>query len=179
MCSPRSCTLPGARERFLRDDPRARNIFFTKDGKAKPARTRIVNPAYAETLRVVARGGAQLFYEGDIAKDLVLTVRTHANRGELTEADLAGYRALEREPVCGPYRRWRICSMGPPSSGGIAVLQILGILERTAFAGVRRFGGRGAPFQRGRAPRLRDRARYLGDPDSPDSGFTFVEFFLP
>ena len=106
-----------ARERFLRSD-----IF---------SGPRIVNREYAETLRVIARGGARMFYEGDIAKDIVLAVRTNAKPGDLTEDDLRGYRALEREPVCGPYRSWRVCSMGPPSSGGIAVLQILGLLERT------------------------------------------------
>ena len=58
-------------------------------------------------------------------------VRTHAQAGDLTAADFGSYRALERQPVCGPYRLWRVCSMGPPSSGGVAVLQILGVLERT------------------------------------------------
>ena len=75
--------------------------------------------------------GADAFYTGDIAKDIVLAVRTHAKPGDITEDDLRAYRAIEREPVCGPYRAWRICSMGPPSSGGVAVLQILGLLERT------------------------------------------------
>jgi gamma-glutamyltranspeptidase/glutathione hydrolase len=140
-----------SRERFLRTD-----IF---------SGPRIVNREYAETLRVVARGGARLFYEGDIAKDMVLAVRTHAKPGDLSEDDLRNYRALEREPVCGPYRRWRICSMGPPSSGGVAVLQILGLLERTSFAR--------APPESAAALHLfaeagklayADRARYLGDP---------------
>jgi len=106
-----------------------------------------------------------VFYEGDIARDIVLTVRAHAKPGDLTEDDLRNYRALEREPVCGPYRERRVCSMGPPSSGGIAVLQILGILERTGFAR--------APPQSAAALHLfaeagklayADRARYLGDP---------------
>jgi gamma-glutamyltranspeptidase/glutathione hydrolase len=141
-----------ARERFLRSD-----IFSAR---------RIVNREYAETLRLIARGGARLFYEGDIAKDIVLAVRTHAKPGDLTEDDLRGYRALEREPVCGPYRSRRICSMGPPSSGGIAVLQILGVLERTNFA-------RAPPqsadalhwFAEAAKLAYADRARYLGDPD--------------
>jgi gamma-glutamyltranspeptidase len=68
------------------------------------------------------------------ARDIVRAVRSHAKPGDLTEQDLAGYRALEREPLCGPYRQWRVCSMAPPSAGGVAVLQILGILERTPFA---------------------------------------------
>jgi gamma-glutamyltranspeptidase/glutathione hydrolase len=146
------------RERHLREDPAARKLYYSGN--------RIVNRAYAETLRVIARGGAGAFYEGDIARDMVLAVRTHANPGDLTEEDLRRYRAVEREPVCGPYRRWRICSMGPPSSGGVAVLQMLGLLERTAFAR--------APPQSPAAIHLfaeagklayADRARYLGDAD--------------
>ena len=144
-------------ERHLREDPAARWIYYSGG--------RIINREYAETLRAIARGGAQVFYEGDIARDIVLTVRTHAKPGDLTEDDLRNYRALEREPVCGPYRARRICSMGPPSSGGIAVLQILGILERTPFAR--------APQESAAALHLfaeagklayADRARYLGDP---------------
>jgi gamma-glutamyltranspeptidase/glutathione hydrolase len=127
---------------------------------------RIVNREYGDTLRVIARGGARMFYEGDIAKDIVLAVRTHERPGDMTEDDLRNYRALERAPVCGPYRAWRVCSMGPPSSGGVAVLQILGLLERTRFA-------RAAPqsadalhfFAEAGKLAYADRARYLGDPD--------------
>jgi gamma-glutamyltranspeptidase/glutathione hydrolase len=140
-----------ARERFLRSE-----IFSSP---------RIVNREYAETLRVIARGGARMFYEGDIAKDMVLAVRTHAKPGDLSEDDLRSYRALEREAVCGPYRRWRVCSMGPPSSGGVAVLQILGLLERTSFARAPP-GSAAALHLFAEAGKLAyaDRARYLGDP---------------
>ena len=146
------------RERFLREDPAAKKLYYSG--------SRVVNREYAETLRTIARGGASVFYEGDIAKDMVLAVRTHAKPGDLTEDDLRSYRAVEREAVCGPYRRWRVCSMGPPSSGGVAVLQMLGLLERTSFAR--------APPQSAAALHLfaeagklayADRARYLGDPD--------------
>ena len=146
------------REQFLRADPAARKLYYSG--------SRVVNREYAETLRAVARGGASVFYEGDIAKDMVLAVRTHAKPGDMTEDDVRAYRAVEREAVCGPYRRWRVCSMGPPSSGGVAVLQILGLLERTSFAR--------APPQSAAALHLfaeagklayADRARYLGDPD--------------
>jgi len=127
---------------------------------------RVVNREYADTLRALARGGARAFYDGEIARDIVRAVRTHATRGDLAEDDLRSYRALEREPVCGPYREWRICSMGPPSSGGVAVLQILGLLERTAFA---RAPPRSADalhyFAEAGKLAYADRARYLGDPD--------------
>jgi gamma-glutamyltranspeptidase / glutathione hydrolase len=149
------------RERFLREDAAARAIYYSK----RPGE-RIVNPQYGETLRVVARGGARLFYEGDIARDIVLTVRAHARPGDLTEDDLAAYRAIEREPLCGPYREWRVCSMGPPSSGGVAVLQMLGVLERVPFARAPPQSARAVHFfsEAGRLA-YADRARYLGDPD--------------
>src|SRR5205823_12459657 len=103
-----------------------------------------------------------------IAADMVRAVRSHGKPGDLTAADVAAYRALEREPVCGIYRVWRVCSMGPPSSGGVGVLQILGILERTAFA-------RGPPqsaralhyFSEAGRLAYADRARYLGDVPVP------------
>jgi gamma-glutamyltranspeptidase/glutathione hydrolase len=144
-------------EKYLREDASARRVYYSGG--------RIVNHEYADTLRLIARAGADAFYTGDVAKDIALAVRTHAKPGDLTEDDLRGYRALEREPVCGPYRAWRLCSMGPPSSGGIAVLQILGLLERTSFAR--------APPQSAEALHYfaeagklayADRARYLGDP---------------
>ena len=127
--------------------------------KLYPA-SRTVNRDYAETLRAIARD-PNAFYEGAIARDIVRAVG-----GDLTEQDLRAYRALEREAVCGPYRQWRVCSMAPPSSGGVAVLQILGLLERTDFAR--------APPESALALHLfaeagklayADRARYLGDPD--------------
>src|SRR5258706_11986189 len=114
-------------ERFLRDDLEARKVYYS-GGES------IFNPEYAKTLRIIAEKGADAFYRGPIAADMVRAVRANARPGDLTEADLAAYRALEREPLCGPYRGWRVCSMGPPSSGGVAVLQILGLLERSAFA---------------------------------------------
>ncbi len=145
-------------ERFLREDPAARRIYY--------AGPRVVNPEYADTLRLIARGGASMLYEGEVAKDIVLAVRTHARPGDLTEVDLRGYRALEREPVCGPYRARRVCSMGPPSSGGVAVLQILGLLERTRFARAPPHSADAVHFfaEAGKLA-YADRARYLGDPD--------------
>jgi gamma-glutamyltranspeptidase/glutathione hydrolase len=153
------------RERFLRDDPSARMVFY--DGaKPRPVGARVVNPQYAATLRLVSTRGAEVFYKGDIAKDIVRAVRAHARPGDLSEADLAGYRALEREPLCHPYRQWRVCSMGPPSAGGVAVLQILGLLERTAFARAPPHSA-AAVHLFSEAGRLAyaDRAKYLGDPD--------------
>src|SRR5262245_34517219 len=152
------------RDPYLRADPEARQLFY-QDGKAKAVGARIVNPQYAATLRSVGQNGADAFYQGDIARDIVRAVRSHAKPGDLTEQDLAGYRAIEREPLCGPYRQWRVCSMAPPSAGGLAVLQILGLLERTNFA-------RAPPhsveavhlFSEAGRLAYADRAKHLGDP---------------
>jgi gamma-glutamyltranspeptidase/glutathione hydrolase len=152
-------------EQALRDDASARKLFYDDAGPRAPG-TRVVNRAYAQTLRLIASRGADAFYTGDIARDIVAAVRAHERPGDLTEDDLAGYKALEREPLCGPYREWRICSMGPPSSGGVAVLQILGVLERTAFARAPPHSATAVHFfsEAGRLA-FADRARYLGDPD--------------
>jgi gamma-glutamyltranspeptidase / glutathione hydrolase len=145
------------RENHLRDDPAARRVFYSGE--------RVVNREYADTLRLIARGGAQVFYEGDVAKDIALAVRTHANPGDLSEDDLRAYRAVEREAVCGNYRVLRVCSMGPPSSGGVAVLQILGLLERSGFARAPPQSADALHFfaEAGKLA-YADRARYLGDP---------------
>jgi gamma-glutamyltranspeptidase/glutathione hydrolase len=152
------------RESALRNDPAARSLYYDGD-LAKPVGTQIVNPEYAGTLRSIARSGANALHAGPIAQDVVRAVAAHVRPGDLALKDLAQYRAVERAPVCGRYRTFRVCSMAPPSSGGIAVLQILGILERTAF-------GRAAPnsadavhyFAEAGRLAYADRARYIADP---------------
>jgi len=133
---PMSPRLHGllARDRFLRDDPAAQRLYYRADGTPHAVGTRITNAAYAETLRILAAQGADAFYTGAIAEDIVRVVRAAPRPGDMTPEDLARYAAIERDPVCGRYRGRRICGMGPPSAGAIVVLQILGILERTGFA---------------------------------------------
>jgi gamma-glutamyltranspeptidase/glutathione hydrolase len=153
------------REPFLPKDAAARSIFY-EDGKAKPVGARIVNAQYAATLRTIAKEGVDAFYRGEIARDIVRAVESNARPGDLTEQDLAGYRAFEREPLCGPYRQWRVCSMAPPSAGGIAVLQILGILERTTFARAPPLSAEAVHlFSEAGRLAYADRAKYVGDPD--------------
>jgi len=128
--SPRLHALV-AGDRFLALDANARRYFYDADGKAKPAGTILRNPELAGVLRAVAAHGADAFYRGEVARAIVAAVRSHPRApGDLAEDDLSGYAALEREPLCGPYRAWKVCGMPPPSSGGFAVLQMLGILER-------------------------------------------------
>jgi gamma-glutamyltranspeptidase/glutathione hydrolase len=153
-----------AREPFLQEDLLARNTYY-REGAPKPVGERVVNRPYGETLRAIGQGGADVFYRGPIASDIVRAVREHAKPGGLVEADLASYRALEREPLCGPYREWQVCSMAPPSSGGVAVLQILGILERVPFARAPPHSADALHYfaEAGRLA-YADRARYIGDP---------------
>src|ERR1051325_1345096 len=111
--------------------PDVRRYLYHADGTPLREGEILKNPDLAQSLHAIARGGAKAFYSGPIAQAIVDKVQ-HApvNRGGMTLADLARYKAVERAPVCGPYRVFRLCSMGPPSSGGIAVLQILGMLQQ-------------------------------------------------
>jgi gamma-glutamyltranspeptidase/glutathione hydrolase len=95
------------------------------------------NPAFAATLEAMAAKGADAFYAGEVAADIVQSVRGHANAGALSLDDLARYRVRETQPLCAPYRTWRVCGVGSSTYGGIAVLQVLGMLERFDMAGVR------------------------------------------
>lgn len=103
--------------------------LLTPDGQPLPVGTRLKNPALANTLEAIADQGADAFYQGPVAQAMVEQVNGHAKPGSLTLADISGYRAKERQPVCGDYKQWTVCGMPPPSSGGIAVLQTLGIVQ--------------------------------------------------
>lgn len=155
-----------ASERFLRNDPAARALYYDAQGRARPEGSLLTNAEYAATLREIAASGADAFYRGPIAREIVAAVRTHARPGDMTEADLAGYRAVERAPVCGAHRGHRLCSMGPPSAGGIGVLQMLGVLARTGFseAGPESVQALHLFAEAGRLA-YADRARWIADPD--------------
>jgi gamma-glutamyltranspeptidase/glutathione hydrolase len=160
-------------ERLL-DQPRAHAYFYAAPGQPHPIGHLLRNPAYAATLRALAAGRAGAFYRGAIARDVVATANLHpVRRGDLTEQDLAAYRVRVREPVCGRYRGYRVCSLPPPSSGGIAVLQMLGMLERYDLAAMRP-GSLWSVHFFSEAGRLAyaDRARYIADPDfaAPPAG---------
>lgn len=152
-------------ERELRNGAAARVLYYGADDRPKAVGTRIANPDYAATLRAVAAFGADAFYAGAIAEDIVAAVRGHARPGDLALEDLARYRALERDPVCAPYRAVRVCSMGPPA-GGAVVLQLLGILERTDFRGAAPNSATALHlFSEAGRLAYADRGRYLADPD--------------
>jgi len=155
-----------ADDEYLNKMPDAARYFYA-EGKPLAAGTQLRNPALAAVLRAIAEGGANAFYSGKIAQDIVTTVNQAKPRsGGMTLADLAGYRAQKRSTLCSTYRVYWVCGMGPPSSGGVTVLQILGMLQRfdmeaeapLSVAAAHRFA---------EASRLAyaDRDRYLGDPD--------------
>jgi len=141
--------------------------FLNPDGTPKPAGTILRNPALAHTLRRIAEDGADSFYEGPIAKAIAKTVATASrNPGTMTPEDIAAYRPVKRAAICRSYRGARICTMGPPSSGGVTLLQILGILENFDL-GAHRPGTTQTIHLITEASRLAfaDRNRYLADPD--------------
>ncbi len=126
--SPRLHTMVAGEKNL--SQPRAKSYFLGADGKPLAVGTVLRNPAYAATLRKIAAGGADAFYTGDLARDIVDTTNSHAtNPGDLTLADLANYKVVTREAVCDSYRSYRVCGFPLPSSGGLTVLQILKMLE--------------------------------------------------
>ncbi|MBL0917747.1 MAG: gamma-glutamyltransferase family protein [Hydrogenophaga sp.] len=172
--SPRLHTLLAA-EKALPADPVARAYFYRADGSPHPVGHVLRNPELAVVLREIAAIGPLAMVEGPIARAIVDKVRTHPTRpGALTQDDLRNYQPREREALCHPLRaggRWvRLCGFPPPSSGGIAVGQILGLLSRTPQAlAALRDGRPGADWLHAytEASRLAfaDRAQYLADPD--------------
>jgi gamma-glutamyltranspeptidase/glutathione hydrolase len=128
--SPRMAALVAEDAGRLDQHPSTRGYFYDAAGAPLPAGTLLKNPAYAQTLRSLAEGGADAFYEGPVAEAIVAAVRDHpTNPGQLSTDDLASYSVKERPAVCAPYRGFDVCGMGPPSSGAIAIGQILGMVE--------------------------------------------------
>jgi len=169
-------------EKYLKSDPTAAAYFYRADGSPRAIGETLRNPELALVLRRLAGSGSKGLLEGEVAQAIVDKVQKHpTNPGKLSLADLAGYQSIKREPICSDYRAnardFRICGFPPPSSGAIAIGQILGILAQTNAASV--------PLQDGipsadwlhlytEASRLAfaDRALYLADPAfaSPPAG---------
>jgi len=127
---------PSCEVRLFFRDPTAFE-YFTESCEAKPAGTKIKNPEYAKTMKTLAKKGADGFYSGEIAENIAAAVQGDlALGGDMTIGDLANYDVVERVPVCIDYRGHNVCGMGPPSSGALAVGQILGILENFDLSGL-------------------------------------------
>jgi len=118
-----------ASDSSLRSSPDMVAYFLNADGSPKAIGTRLKNPALAAVLQRIANEGPDALYRGVVAQEIVRKVQGHANPGSLSLNDLKDYTAKERAPLCTDYQRWQVCGMPPPSSGGIAVAQILGTLQ--------------------------------------------------
>lgn len=144
--------------------------LFTVDGRIARRGERIRNPELAAMLREIAARGPDAFYSGATARAIVTaTTRSAANPGDMTARDLAQYQATPRDPLCFQYRVYRVCGMGPPSSGGTTVFAILGMLEGFDLRSM----GPNNPMSwhlLSEAMHLAyaDRDAYLGDPDFVD-----------
>lgn len=149
--------------------PAARRYFFTDGGSALPIGHRLRNPDFAATLRAIAAGGANAFYEGPIAQAIVDAVAASPTApGGMTLDDLKNYRVKERPPLCISYRAHEVCGVGPPSSGGPTVAQTLKLIEPLDI------GTTPDAALNARAVHLiteaeklafADRNKYIGDPD--------------
>ncbi|CAG8867128.1 gamma-glutamyltransferase [Pseudomonas fluorescens] len=126
--SPRLHRLIAANSSMPRS-PEMMAYFRNADGSPKTAGTNLKNPALAAVLKRIAHEGPNALYKGPVAEEIATKVQGHANPGSLSVSDLANYQAKERAPLCTDYKRWQVCGMPPPSSGGIAVAQILGTLQ--------------------------------------------------
>lgn len=172
-------------EQHLKKDPTALAYFYQANGEPLATGTLLRNLPLADVLKKIAAGGSKALLEGEVAQAIVAKVQGHpTNPGKLSLADMAGYQAKKREPLCHDYRAqsrdYRICGMPPPSSGAIAIGQILGMLNNTNAASLPLVtGNSGVPGTPGPTPSadwlhlyteasrlaFADRAQYLGDPD--------------
>lgn len=175
-------------EKYLKNDRTAAAYFYQPDGSPVAIGTTLRNPALADVLRQIARKGSSALLTGPVAQSIVAKVQGHpSNPGKLSMSDLAGYRPKKRVPLCANYsargKAYVLCGMPPPSSGAIAVGQILGMLNNTPAATLGLVTGMGGvPGTTGptgptpsadwlhlytEASRLAfaDRAQYLADPD--------------
>lgn len=155
---------------LLRRDPRARALYYQPDGSPWPVGHRLRNPALAAVLRQVARVGSRALHEGPVAASIAQAVRSHPVPGSVSEQDLRGYRAVEREPLCTLWlERLRVCGFPPPSSGHLTMMQILGMLQALGIQGGVEDGRPSVDWLHhyNEAARLAyaDRARYIADPD--------------
>jgi len=141
--------------------------YFFPEGKPLKAGTIKKNPEFAMTLRRIALLGANGFYKGQIAIDIVKAVNDAAdNPGLMSVADMANYEAIERPPVCANYKEYKVCGMGPPSSGGMTVIQILKLLEDKNLAQYSPLSVESAHlFAQAGKLAYADRGKYMADAD--------------
>ncbi|MDG1731845.1 MAG: gamma-glutamyltransferase [Thalassotalea sp.] len=148
----------------------AASAYFFPNGEPVKAGTLLKNPALAKVYKDISEQGTSVFYQGWIAKNMVNAVRNSAIApGTLSLSDLANYRATQTPAVCGTYKSYDVCGMAPPSSGGVAVLQILKQLEQANLAQYSPNDVNALHlFTQSSRLAFADRARYIADPDFVD-----------
>ncbi|WP_261816284.1 gamma-glutamyltransferase [Vibrio gallicus] len=128
--SPRLAKLIEGDKLRLANYPATKSYFLNPNGSPKRQGEVLKNPQYAETLKLLATYGENAFYQGDIADSIVKAVANHPVKpGTLSTQDLSQYRVIERPPICVDYLEYEVCGMGPPSSGGVTVAQIMKLTE--------------------------------------------------
>jgi gamma-glutamyltranspeptidase/glutathione hydrolase len=171
--SPRLHSLLQA-DALLKKDPLALRFFYQADGQAWPVGHLLRNPEYAHVLRLIASQGSRALHEGPVAQAMVARTAQAPRPGTLSLQDLANYQPRMREALCFDHtaasRAYRICGFPPPSSGQIAIGQILGMLVHTQAQGTKLAGGLPSPDWLHRyteASRLAfaDRAQFVADPE--------------
>lgn len=149
------------------DDSTFKAHFYNSQGRPLAIGTRLKNPQYAASLRLIAKQGGKAFYQGKLAQQIVDSVNKHPdNPGHLSLKDLSNYQAIARQALCRPFYQYRVCGAPPPSSGASTLLAILGILELQEIDKV-------APhsadfihlFSEASKLAFADRNTYIADPD--------------
>ena len=155
--------LPFMAQRGMLDENPGAAAYFYPDGKPLEAGMVRDNPAYAATLRRIADEGPDAFYRGEIAQSMAAAAEMEPHPGTLTTEDIAGYRAIKRPVLCGPYRDYKICTTSPPSSGG-AQIMMANIYDHLVDKDAT-FDDKIAAFVDAQRLAYADRDYYFGDPD--------------
>lgn len=143
--------------------------YLDADGQLKGPEEMIRNPDLAATLMEIANRGPKAFYEGSVAEAMVAAVATAPLNGTLSAEDLLAYQAVKRQPVCAPFQQYKVCSMPPPSSGGLTVLQMLNLLSYVGADKMTADSVEAAhAFTEAGRLAFADRNRYIGDPEFTD-----------
>ncbi|MEO8466962.1 MAG: gamma-glutamyltransferase [Gammaproteobacteria bacterium] len=164
--SPRLFQLLNGFKRFARGDD-FRHYFYEESGEPHPVGYVLKNPEYAAVLRELAAKGAEPLYTGDLAAAIAAKVQgNNVRAGRMTAEDLAKYRARVTQPLCTPYRAWRVCGPQLPSSGGVTTQQVLGMLGAFDLAKLRTEPAQAIHlFVEANRLAFADRRLYLGDPE--------------
>ncbi|MEM7741162.1 MAG: gamma-glutamyltransferase family protein [Pseudomonadota bacterium] len=139
-------------------------IYYNEDGQALAVGETVTNQAFADSVTMIAEGGAPAFYSGPIAEAIIARVNSQSGEETMALDDFASYQVIERDPICRPVKTFNICSMPPPSSGGVTLLQIMQIYEQTGAEGAPQDNL--VPYVEATRLAYADRNRYLGDPMS-------------